>query len=55
MGERLMKAMLQVLPFLGELIDEDMVVSVSDTEKIIDIAQGNKLKMPIKPGDVRGM
>lgn len=52
MGEQLMKAMLQVLPFLGELIDEDMVVSVSDTEKIIDIAQGNKLKMPIKPGDV---
>lgn len=51
MKEKILESFMDVLPHLKELIQEDVMTSVTDTEKFLGYYPGDKMRVNIKIGD----
>jgi hypothetical protein len=50
MTEKILESFMHVLPYLKDLIQEDIMTSVTDTEKFIGYYPGDKMKIDLKIG-----
>ncbi len=51
MKEKILESFIDVLPHLKEIIQEDIMTSVTDTEKFLGYYPGDKMRVNIKIGD----
>lgn len=51
MKEKILESFMKVLPHLKEIIQEDIMTSVTDTEKFLGYYPGDKMRVNIKIGD----
>ncbi|WP_315903178.1 methyl-accepting chemotaxis protein [Clostridium sp. CX1] len=52
MKERILESFMDVLPHLKELIQQDIMTSITDTEKFLGYYPGDKMRINIRVGDL---
>lgn len=50
MPEKILESILVVLPYLKDFMQEDIAVTLSDTEKFLAYYSGDKIDLKVKPG-----